>query len=529
MNIKLPKSSTLLFVNILIFLFITLFAYFILQENIKLNNSKNQEILFFKIKDKSSALLTKVLQKYHNKKELIKEKHKIALALLEDGLDVDSIKTILNKDLEYNKFEVLILNKDLKIEDSSIFTDIGSDLSLLKKQFKKFENSKEIDVAIPEYSLEFLKFVSYSTSSLKNGKYLQLSYSYNEFISELREIQEFINNTPIIEKSISYIISDDYVGNFAFKTIPSHKKTIEELESRLKKGSELLGVLGGNSYISYYKTVDNKKLHIAYLLQNSPIYDDAEILFCIVFDENQFMRDILYLKLVSFFVFIAGATAIYLTYKLRTKELLLNYKDKFIAHSIHEIKTPLSIITINIQLREKLYGDDKYTKKIDGALKTLENSYEDMTFLHTKDKIEYEIVEINLQKALENRVKYFSTIADCQNRKIELIAYNNFYPKMSKIELNRLVDNNISNAIKYSNIGSTISIILKDNILEFHSKGDKIENPKGIFKKYKRENKNTGGHGLGLAIVSDICKKYNFKIEVLSQNSINTFRYILKN
>ena len=97
MNIKLPKSSTLLFVNILIFLFITLFAYFILQENIKLNNSKNQEILFFKIKDKSSALLTKVLQKYHNKKELIKEKHKIALALLEDGLDVDSIKTILNK------------------------------------------------------------------------------------------------------------------------------------------------------------------------------------------------------------------------------------------------------------------------------------------------------------------------------------------------------------------------------------------------------------------------------------------------
>ena len=73
MNIKLPKSSTLLFVNILIFLFITLFAYFILQENIKLNNSKNQEILFFKIKDKSSALLTKVLQKYHNKKAYKRE------------------------------------------------------------------------------------------------------------------------------------------------------------------------------------------------------------------------------------------------------------------------------------------------------------------------------------------------------------------------------------------------------------------------------------------------------------------------
>ena len=139
------------------------------------------------------------------------------------------------------------------------------------------------------------------------------------------------------------------------------------------------------------------------------------------------MRDILYLKLVSFFVFIAGATAIYLTYKLRTKELLLNYKDKFIAHSIHEIKTPLSIITINIQLREKLYGDDKYTKKIDGALKTLENSYDDMTFLHTKDKINYIIEKLSLKNVLINRIKYFQVIADSQNRRFDLQISNDIF------------------------------------------------------------------------------------------------------
>ncbi|RXI27771.1 sensor histidine kinase [Aliarcobacter trophiarum] len=527
MNIKLPKSSTLLFINILIFLSITLFAYSILLENIKINNVKNQEILFFQIKEKSSALLTKVLQKYHKQKELIGNKHMFALTLFEQGLDIDEIKKILNQDFEQEKFEVILLNKDLIIEDSSIFTDIGTNLSLLKKQFEKFESSDNIDVSIPEYSLEYLNFVSYSTSKLKDGRYLQISYSYGKFLDELRDIQEFINSSTIIKKSISYIISNGYVGNFAFKMVPTYKQTIEELENRLKKGNELLEALKGNSYISYYKESKEEKIHIAYLLQDSPIYDDAEILYCIVFDENDYNKDIFYLRLFSFFVFISGATAIYLTYKLRTKELLLNYKDKFIAHSIHEIKTPLSIITINTQLREKLYGSDRYTIKIDGALKTLENSYEDMTFLHTKDKIEYEIIEIDLKRALENRVKYFDTIANCQNRKIELIAYNNLYPTMSKIELNRLVDNNISNAIKYSQIGSTISIILKNNTLEFHSKGAKIENPKEIFKRYKREDKNTGGHGLGLAIVSDICKKYNFDIEVESKNSINTFRYIL--
>ena len=96
---------------------------------------------------------------------------------------------------------------------------------------------------------------------------------------------------------------------------------------------------------------------------------------------------------------------------------------------------------------------------------------------------------------------------------------------MGRIELNRLIDNNISNAIKYSLVGSIIKIVLKENILEFHSIGQKIENPKNIFKKYNRENRTTGGHGLGLAIVSDICKKYNFTIEVESKD-VNIFRYI---
>ena len=98
---------------------------------------------------------------------------------------------------------------------------------------------------------------------------------------------------------------------------------------------------------------------------------------------------------------------------------------------------------------------------------------------------------------------------------------------MGKIELNRLVDNNISNAIKYSYIDSTIIISLRNNVLEFISNGNEIQNPKRIFKKYAREDKTTGGHGLGLAIVSDICKKYGFKIEVTSKDNINSFKYFL--
>ncbi|WP_418184945.1 sensor histidine kinase [Aliarcobacter vitoriensis] len=524
MDIKLPKSSTILFINIFILLIFTIFVYILLYKNISLNKSKNQEVVFYQIKEKSSVLLTKILYKYSLVKDKILEKNSLAVELLKSGFSLDTIYNELNKEYESNPFNLYILNENLIIEDSSIFIDICQDLSYEKKDYANIITS----VSVPEYVSELQKFASYINTKIPNSnKILQLSFSYNEFEEELKELQNFLNDNKDIHSYESFISFDNYIGNFTFKDIKSTKNRIDDIEMRFQKAQKVLNVLQNFNYQSYDEKIENDYFHIIYSIQDSPIFDKVKLIFYITFNENAYHEDILNIRLLSSIIFIIGALTIFLIYRLRTIELLLNYKDKFIAHSIHEIRTPLSIISINTQLREKLFGSDKFTNKIEGAIRTLENSYEDMTFLHTKDKIEYEIIDINLKRALENRVKYFDTIAHTQNRIIKLDIQNNYFLKMGKIELNRLVDNNISNAIKYSYIGSTINIILKDNILEFHSNGQKIHNPKGIFKRYKREDKNTGGHGLGLAIVSDICKKYNFKIEVESQDSINTFRYIL--
>ena len=74
----------------------------------------------------------------------------------------------------------------------------------------------------------------------------------------------------------------------------------------------------------------------------------------------------------------------------------------------------------------------------------------------------------------------------------------------------------ISNAIKYSKIGSTIKIILNNNILEFESFG-KNKRYKKYFKPHSREkNDSVGGYGLGLVIVKRyLDEKYNIKIMLL--------------
>lgn len=305
------------------------------------------------------------------------------------------------------------------------------------------------------------------------------------------------------------IYDDGFIGDFIFKDEDDDNLEKRALEAKILK-----------------QNIDNNTKN-QFLYEEKPLFSEIQIIYDIVFDDNTLKNSILTLNITIISLTLLGLLTIFIIYNVRKKEYILSYKDKFIEHSIHEIKTPLSIINLNIQLRNKNLGVDKYSKKIEGALKTLRNSYEDMSFLHTKNQIDYKIKDINLQEILLDRVRYFEIIAQTQFRELSLKVISNCVVTMSKIELERLIDNNLSNAIKYSQQNSKITIYLDKAVLRFHSFGEEIKNRKDIFKRYKRENISAGGHGLGLAIVKDICKKYKIGIEVSSKDGVNIFSYKL--
>jgi signal transduction histidine kinase len=225
------------------------------------------------------------------------------------------------------------------------------------------------------------------------------------------------------------------------------------------------------------------------------------------------------------FITLFGLLAIYAIFKIRFKEFLLHQKDIFVKHSIHEIKTPLSIITLNNQLRVKKFGEDDFSKEIDSAVKILTNSYDDMTFLMTNKNVAYKVELIDLNEFVDGRIKYFKDIAQSYGRDIRYSSTSNCEIHISDIELTRLIDNNLSNAIKYSNVHSTIVVTLAKNILSFKTMGQAIEDNDKIFEKYEREVDSNGGFGLGLSIVKDITQKYKIGITVESENRENVFSY----
>ena len=526
----IPNSSTILLLFIAIFLSFIFISYKLLFKNIYDNHSKNQHLTFNLIQREGSDLLTKLLYDYSKQRNTLLEKHKLVLNYLENNsydISLDEIYKNLNNS-EKPFYNIYITDENLVIVNTTFKPDLGFNLSFAKETFDKHKLKNEIGVSPPIFEMYSMKFFSFTDSYLpKNDKrVLQVGYVYEDLNQDLKNLQELINQNKDIKDSNAYLIfNDGYVGDFVFKSIKPHKPSLEEVHKRLEDGKKLSNSIKDGEYRIEFQN-DSEKYKTMYFMGKSPIFDEAKIVYSLTFDETEYINDLKLLDNVMLLISLIGIVAIYIVFRVRNKEKLLNYKDKFIEHSVHEIKTPLSVIKLNAQLRNRNFGEDKYSLKIEGAIKSLENSYEDMVFLHTKEKINYITENLNLKEILKDRVKYFEIIASSQNRKLQLKTFDEYMVNMSKIELFRLIDNNLSNAIKYSKVGSEIEILLEKNELKFLSYGDKIKDVENIFQKYTRENNSVGGHGLGLSIVKDICLKYKIGINVDSlENGLNIFSY----
>lgn len=205
----------------------------------------------------------------------------------------------------------------------------------------------------------------------------------------------------------------------------------------------------------------------------------------------------------------------------------LHLLDRFIKDTTHELNTPVTAIITNIEMIDKNSLDERLLKKINrieiGA-KTISNIYEDLTFVTLNNQIISNNEEINLSNVLKQRVEYFNSIATMKKINFDLNIEDDVFIVCDMKKITKLIDNILSNAIKYNKIAGFIKVNLDDNILSIEDSGKGIEkeNLKTLFERYSRFDKSVGGFGIGLNIVSLIAKEYNLKIDIKSQIDIGT-------
>ena len=537
-------------------------------------------------------MLSSLLYEFEQEKSILFNNHKIVLEYLnkkELNINLDEIYNILNKNNKSNPYDIYIIDNNFKIINSTLKSDIGFDLSFAKDTFLQHKQDNITGISGPIYEEINKCFFSYTDSFItnKNKDYtIQVSYKYknhqsildtfNIFLSEhtnLKSINAYMKYSDHIIFDFPILNFRDYkpsvneyikINNHATnllnhtrKEYQSEKITINDIEYRQlsiidnleienESGHIILNILLNND--KYINQRDNLVILIfsyillaillvltTYLFFDKHVLEPIDTITNYIKNNQEIKDKQLLTKNDEIGVFVDTYNNMYTTIKndINLKSELISKQDIFVKNAIHEINTPLNIMLLNNELRERKHGKDNFSKYITSSIKTLENTFQDLSYMMNQSK-QADSINIDLVDILKKRIEYFNPIFSSENKKIILESNINLHLDIYLIDISRFIDNNISNAIKYSSPNTTITIKLyKENnniILSFHNVGLVIKDKIIIFDRYFREDNIQGGYGIGLHIVNTICNKHNYKIDVHSDKRTGTtFSYTIKN
>ncbi|TQR60649.1 sensor histidine kinase [Campylobacter troglodytis] len=226
--------------------------------------------------------------------------------------------------------------------------------------------------------------------------------------------------------------------------------------------------------------------------------------------------------LYALFSFFAIALIAYLLVKIALKPLAnkISMLNSFIKDFTHEINTPLSVILLSIEQLEDQEGIDK-TKftRMKLASKTLSQTYSDLIFFTFPNTVSKEEEKIILKELVAERLEYFRLFFEQKKLSVVVNLKGETSLMANKSKINKMLDNLISNAIKYNKKEGKITVSLDENTLSIKDSGYGIEekNLNKIFDRYARFNKDQGGFGIGLSLVKSICEEYKIKLSCRSK------------
>lgn len=196
--------------------------------------------------------------------------------------------------------------------------------------------------------------------------------------------------------------------------------------------------------------------------------------------------------------------------------------NNFIKDTTHELNTPISAIVMSVNAQQL---NQKSIDRILISAKRISEIYNDLTYLFLNNIHEHkrDAQEIDLKPIVDEQIEYFKLFAQKKRITLESTTQSLLYP-IDKESFIRVINNLISNAIKYTPINGKVTVELSNNIFCIKDTGEGIaqKDIDKIFNRFYRANSVTGGFGIGLNIVSSVCNEYDIKVKVDSKTDEGT-------
>lgn len=233
---------------------------------------------------------------------------------------------------------------------------------------------------------------------------------------------------------------------------------------------------------------------------------------------------------------------------IRPAKAAYKHQRQFISDAGHELKTPLAILTVNIEALESEIGCRKQIEVMKTQVNRMEWLIHDLLtlarasersgrifarFVRRKPGCEFDLSSVVLISATE-----FETRAFEEGRSYEYDVADGVLYHGEGADIRCLTNILIDNAIKYSDKNGSVKVSLAAAdgarpVISVYNTGSGIpeKDRAKVFERFYRcdesRTRETGGYGLGLAIAKSIVEKYYGKITIEGKNG-EWIRFVVK-
>ena len=272
-----------------------------------------------------------------------------------------------------------------------------------------------------------------------------------------------------------------------------------------------------NGTLFYTRKIEPYYLGVVYIVLATPV-DEAAL--------SKLKENILLFMLVAgiFFVILGYFLGRLFIAPMRDAIGMMN---RFIQDTTHELNTPVSTILTNLELIQalnKCNGAKEEMQRIEIASKTISRIYDDLTYLKLNHAYHRDIRPLNISALLQERIAYFSAAISAKQLQLKTEIADDVVVPMDQDDALRLIDNLLSNAIKYNRTGGDLRITLSQEALRIVDSGEGMdeETLKRVHRRFVRANSSEGGFGIGLDIVHQVIRNYQFDITFRSKRHEGT-------
>ncbi len=200
-------------------------------------------------------------------------------------------------------------------------------------------------------------------------------------------------------------------------------------------------------------------------------------------------------------------------------------QKEFITDAGHELKTPLAVISANMDVLSMDLGENEWVQSTRRQVKGMGALVNQMVYLSRmdEDNAGLQMSAFDLSRALRETAETFGAMAELSGGSMQLTAPESLMMTGDEAAIRRLIGILCDNALKYSPEGDSVSLSASQSgrrvVIEAENTMKnplKEEDLKRLFDRFYRpdvsRSKEQGGFGIGLAIVRAVAEKHRGRV-----------------